>query len=84
MNIFLEPGGVSELLREPTTLWNDFLIIMAIAGSIGVFSMIFYFLFGQYRTLHEVPVFLIGFALLTGAYILYYAGKALYLIIEAL
>jgi hypothetical protein len=32
----------------------------------------------------EVPVFLIGFTLLSGAYIAYYGFKAIYLIVEAL
>jgi hypothetical protein len=84
LNVFFEPGGISDYIREPALLWNGLVMILSISISIGVFSMVFYYLSGQYRTLHEVPVFLIGFGLLSLTYILYYSLKATYLILEAL
>lgn len=84
LNVFFEPGGLSGLSREPSELWSTFVLVMAISGTIGVFSLAFYFLSGQYRSLHEVPVFLIGFTLLAAGYIVYYALRALLLFIDAL
>lgn len=84
LNVFFEPGGFHSYIQEPVILWNGLVMILTVSVSIGVFSMVFYFLSGQYRTLHEVPVFLIGFALLSLTYIVYYALKAVYLILEAL